>query len=329
MNKLIQGIRDTVRVSLGHPIHIERFLATTPNFKPAAPAAAPSIALSSVPQWHKLGESRRSGGRPSAGHTALRHWHRDGSAYHSFNGSCPSLANLVKRVVVDKWTCDLQDLHGFAASKSELKKFASTDDMVETNSREMIEDVSMAGLQENLAHRDIQVLSPNSGSDWLQVHQWDGRMFVVNDGGSHHLAAAKYIAARIQAPVALSAPLHYYAFDPDAVAALRAEFDVYIVNRHCEESNAFFKAGEDTGVTWLWHEMPEPYAGAKAVVFPREDSLSMRVSQAFKDVGFEEFGAQLAEMASADIPEVISKYLPSGELPSDDETDEEPMARYG
>ena len=328
MNKLLQGIRDTVRVSLGHPVHIERFLATTPTFKPAAPAAASNIALSSVPQWHKLGQRWTNGSLAGTGRTKLRGWHQEGSAYRSFNGSCPSLSNLVKRVVVDKWICDLQDLHGFAASKSDLIKFASIDDMVETNSSEMIEDVSLAGLQKNLAHKDISVTGAHPGSDWLQVHQWDGRMFVLNDGGSHHLAAAKYIAARINEPVALSAPLHYYAFDPDAVAALRAEFDVYIVNRHCEESNAFFKAAEDTGVTWLWHEMPEPYAAAKAVFFPRTDALSMRVSQAFQAAGFEEFGAHLAELASAEIPDVISKYLPSGELGSDD-VDEEPVARYG
>lgn len=317
MNKLLQGIRDTVRVSLGHPVHIERFLAATPHFKPEPAAAAPSIALSSVPQWHKLGQNWSNGGLPGTGRTKLRGWHRDGSAYRSFNGTCPSLSSLVKRVVVDKWTCDLQDLHGFAASKSDLKKFASIDEMVETNSREMIQDISMAGLQKNLAHSDIQVTRANPGSDWLQVHQWDGRMFVLNDGGSHHLAAAKYIAARIQEPVELSAPLHYYAFDPDAIAALRAEFDVYMVNRHCEVSNAFFTAAESTGVTWLWHELPQPYAGAKAVFFPRTEPLSVRVSQVFKDAGFEELGAQLAEMASRGIPEVIGKYLPGAHEDAD------------
>lgn len=46
-------------------------------------------------------------------------------------------------------------------------------------------------------------------------------MYVVDDGGSHHLAAAKYIAARIQAPVPLVAPLHYYSFDEAAMALLR------------------------------------------------------------------------------------------------------------
>jgi len=307
--KISQVIGDAVRVALGHPVHVERFLAAHPHFKPALVRPEQNIALSSVPQWQKLGAWGTKEELRRAGRTALMGWRREGSAYRSFGGTCPSLSNLVKRVVIDDWTCDLQDLHGFAASKSELAKFDSIDQMVETNSQEMIQDISPAGLAKNLAHKDIRVTGANPGSDWLQVHQWDGRVFVLNDGGSHHLAAAKYIAARIQQPVALSAPLHYYAFDPEAVAALQAEFDVYIVNKHCTVSNAFFAAAESAGVTWLSHQLPEPYSGEKAIFLPRDEPLSMKVSQAFKEAGFEELGAHMAEVASRDVPEVISKYL--------------------
>lgn len=86
-------------------------------------------------------------------------------------------------------------------------------------------------------------------------------MFVINDGGSHHLSAAKYVATRIQQPVEMSAPLHYYALDAHAVAALRSEYDVYVVSYESEVSNLFFAAMESAGATWFWRGMPEPYWG--------------------------------------------------------------------
>jgi len=320
MNKLIQAISDTVRTSLGQPVYVERFLAAHPHFNAGLRRPGDNIAMASVPKWQTLGQWGSREDVRQAGRTALMGWRREGTAYRSFGGTCPSLSNLVKKVVVDTWRCDLQDVHGFAASKSKLETFSSMDQMVETNSREMIEDVSLAGLRKNLAHKEIRVTGENPGSDWLQVHQWDGRMFVANDGGSHHLAAAKYIAARIAEPVTLTAPLHYYAMDPGAVAALRAEYDIFIVNHHYSVQQPFFAAAESSGVTWLWHELPAPYAGARALFLPRGEPLSMKASQAFKEAGFEELGAHMAELAALDIPEVIRKHLPSTDMDDDAES---------
>ncbi len=120
--------------------------------------------------------------------------------------------------------------------------------MVRTNAREMIGNISAEGLRKNLAHDEIRLLRKNP-TDWVQVHQWDQRMFVVNDGGSHHLAAAKYIAARIDAPVPVQALLHYYSVNEDAVALLRTEYEIYLVSDKPELANAFFNAMQSYGAT--------------------------------------------------------------------------------
>lgn len=326
MNKIIQVITDTVRSSLGHPVHVERFLAKRPDFRVPAVRSSNSIDFGSVPKWHTFGETGGGTGPAGARQAILSGWRREGTRYSDFRVAGPALDKLVKKVVVDDWKCDLQDLHGFANSKSDLRVFMSTDDMVVANSQEMIEDVSPAGLQANLAHDQIRVTGARAGSDWLHVHQWDGRMYLVNDGGSHHLAAAKYIAARIQAPVELSAPLHYHALDADAVAALRAEYDVYVVSHEAEVSNLFFSAMESDGATWFWRDMPEPYWGERAIFLPRAEPLSLKVSQAFQAAGFEELGAHLEEVASRDVPEVIRKYLAPEESQADVEAEEERSA---
>mgnify|MGYP000197401472 CR=1 FL=1 len=309
MNKIIKVISDTVRASFGHPVHVERFLAARPDFRVPMVRSSNSIDFDSVPKWHTFGETGGGTGPAGARQAILSGWRREGTRYSDYRVAGPALNKLVKKVVVDDWKCDLQDLHGFANSKSDLRVFMSTDDMVVANSPEMIEDMTLAGLQANLAHDEIRVTGARPGSDWLHVNQWDGRMFLVNDGGSHHLAAAKYIAARIQAPVELSAPLHYHSIDPDAVAALRAEYDIYVVSHESEVSNLFFSAMEDDGATWFWRDLPEPYWGERAIFLPRAEATSLKVSQAFQAAGFEELGAHLDEIASRDIPDVISKHL--------------------
>lgn len=309
MNKLLQSISATVRSALGHPVHVERFLAARPDFRVPAVRTSNSIDFDSVPKWETFGQTGGGTGPAHARQAVLMGWRRENSRYSDHRVAGPALNRLVKRVVVDDWQCDLQDLHGFANSKSDLRVFMSTDDMVVANSPEMIEDTTLAGLQANLGHDQIRVIGARPGSDWFQVHQWDGRMFVVNDGGSHHLAAAKYIAARIKEPVELTAPLHYHSLDRDAVAELRAEYDMYVVSHESEVSNLFFSAMEDDGVTWFWRDLPEPYWGERAIFLPRAEPMSQKVSQAFQAAGFEELGAHLEEVAKRDIPEVISKYL--------------------
>lgn len=308
MSTILQTISDHVRESFGKPMRLRRFLGDHPDFRADLLAPEDNIAMARVPQWQNLNELGSGAARRRNGNLRLMGWRNAGNHYTSFTAPCPALASLVRHTTVDAWSCDLQDVHGFAASKSKLEAFASMDEMVMTNSREMISDVSVDGLRKNLRHDEIGILRARP-TDWLQVCQWDKRMYVVNDGGSHHLAAAKYIAARIGAAVPLRASLHYYSIDPDAVALLRGEYDIYLVSEKPALLNAFSEAMQSYGATWLWHDLPQPYQGARAVFLPRAEGSSMQVSQAFREAGFAELGQHLEAVARSGMPEVLQRRL--------------------
>lgn len=321
---LIQAISDHVRESLGNPVRVRRLLGDRPDFKADLIKPENNIDMERVPAWHHLGQTGWGwgvGDRRGGAGFELMGWRTVGNHHSSFTASCPALSNLVRRTDADRWACDLQDIHGFAASKSKLETFSSTDQMVETNSREMIADVSAAGLRKNLAHDEIRLLR-EVPTDWLEVHQWDRRMYVVNDGGSHHLAAAKYIAARIQAPVPLVAPLRYYSIDDAAVALLRATYDVYLVNDKPGLSSDFLDAMKSAGATWLWHDLPRPYENARAIFLPRTETLSMRVSEAFREAGYVDLGQHLEEVARSGAPEVLMRRLHEQHLAESEENEE-------
>ena len=116
------------------------------------------------------------------------------------------------------WECEIQDVYGFSASKSDLNKFTSLDQMAETSSPEMICELTERKLDANLAHREIRILHSSSTSDCLVRFTWNKRLFLMNAGGSHHFAAARYIAARLPKAVPLKVKLKTYSLQPEAVS---------------------------------------------------------------------------------------------------------------
>jgi hypothetical protein len=324
MSTILQFLGDSVRESFGNPARLRRLLGDRPDFKAQLLAPEDNIDMGRVPRWHHL--SSASAERRRSDRIELMGWRMQGHHMSSFIQYDSALDNLVRRTTVDAWSCDLQDVHGFAHSKSDLERFRSTDEMVKTNSPEMIGDVSIDGLRKNLAHDEIRLLRERP-TDWLQVHQWDKRMFVVNDGGSHHLAAAKYIAGRIGAPVPLRAPLHYYSIDPNALALLRGQYDTYLVSDKPELANAFFDAMQSFGATWLWHDMPQPYEEVRAIFLPRDEQASMRVSQVLREAGFVDLGQHLEAVARSGMPEVLQRRLhEQNQAEQDDESEAESEA---
>ncbi|QBY56502.1 hypothetical protein E0W60_36135 (plasmid) [Cupriavidus oxalaticus] len=209
----------------------------------------------------------------------------------------PEYTRLGRCEVDTQWTCDISELHGFSASKSDLRDFATTDQMVEKNSREMISEISLKKLDENLAHREIRIIH-SPGSDYFTRYRWDGRLWLMNSGGSHHTAAAKYIAARLGCQVPLSGKLYTYSLDPRAIASLCNDYRMFVISNDSEFQNAFSQAMRSFNATWLWHSMPRPYTDARAILLPRNESRSMHVAKALDTAGIADLGAHLTNLAT-------------------------------
>lgn len=215
--------------------------------------------------------------------------------YESFRAQRREFADLATLVVTKEWVCDLSQIHGFSSSKSRLEEFASTDDLVERNSPELVREVSPEALRANLQHREIRILHEPSSSDHFVRREWDGRVFLVNSGGSHHLAAAKYIAGRLGVCVPLKAALHSYSLNAAALASLRREFHLFVIRDEPFAWNAFCDAMQAFRATWLWHTLPRPRdRGSRAVLLPKCETRSHRAADRLHGCGFVDLGVHLA-----------------------------------
>lgn len=301
MRHFLKFFYDALREDLGvHPCSLERLLEERPDacYQLANPAR--SIAAECVVRWDELGAAP-FGTWPHRPRGSLKGWRRSGKYdFESFDIHRPEYDRLGKLETIDVWTCDIQEIDGFSSSKSKLCEFISTDEMVEQNSREMIDEITRAKLEKNLAHREIRILHGETTSDHFARFAWDGRLFLMNSGGSHHLAAAKYIAARLGVPVPMSAKLRTYSLDAGAVKSLRRDFEMFVLSDEPHISSTFSKAMRSFHASWLWHHLPRPYdRDARVVLFPREDKRSMRVCSLMRQAGAFDFGEHLEKLALA------------------------------
>jgi hypothetical protein len=289
---MFKSFIDAVRESFGRPVTLIRLLHESPNIRVSLDDTTPCIAVDSVVAWHELGTSFIS--EPGS----LMGWRQsDGGSYESFLLQRFEFAQIGERKITDSWECDITDVHGFSASKSNLHSFASTDQMVEANSKRMIDVITHEKLAINLDHKEIRIIH-SPGKDSFCLHSWDGRVFLMNSGGSHHFAAAKYIAARLAVSVALRGTLCTYSISADAVASLRRDFEMFVISDEPAISNAFHNAMERFRATWLWHPAPRGLGCARIILLPKNEHRSMRVATLIREAGVSDLGEHLARLAS-------------------------------
>lgn len=296
MRALLKTALDGFKEDIGHPVSLLRLIDAQPQIRVSLDAPMPCIDAQSIVPWHELGRHDPLDW-PRRGRGTLMGWKRDRFGYGSFALHRPEFSEIGLCVTTEDFACDITDVHGFCASKSELRDFASTDCMVERNAREMIDEISHEKLAKNLAHTEIRIIH-SPGSDYFGRYRWDGRLFLMNSGGSHHFAAAKYIAARLSQPVALVGRLYTYSLNAVAIASLRRDFEMFVISDDTPVSLGFHRAMGAFGVTWLWLPLPRHFANARAILLPRSERRAARVAAVLRAAGVADLGAHLSQLAA-------------------------------
>lgn len=262
------------------------------------PAASRCVDAKSVIGWRELGQPELfSLMAPSDQEGTLKGWKRvPGHGHDDSTIRCPALASIVKVSIEDDWSCDIKEVHGFGSSKSPLDEFMSTDDLISTRGPELISDISAEGLHKTLAHSEIRVIH-RPGSDYFERADWDGRLFLMNDGGSHHFSAAKFIATRIGEPVPLRAKLRTLSLNESAVDAVREEFEVLVTPSESSFQNQLFNALKSAGATWYMHDMPQQLSQLRALFLPKADARSRLVARVMLEAGSPDLGAHLKALS--------------------------------
>jgi hypothetical protein len=186
------------------------------------------------------------------------------------------------------WNCDIQEVSGLSASKSDLKKFKNLDEFAISTT--LISEINDQSLQKNLLWENGKILN----YPYLNRYAWDNnRIHLSNSGGSHHFAAARYIASKLSKKVTIIGKLESFKLLPEPIISLLNQYDLYAVSH---EHEVFINDQSiDFGATIGFFDAPSPFRDKVIVFFPRNNKRSMCLSKLFKQLDIFDFSKFLLE----------------------------------
>ncbi|WP_139103428.1 DUF6685 family protein [Xanthomonas euvesicatoria] len=172
-------------------------------------------------------------------------------------------------------TLDIRDIECLVHSKADMHGFASLDDMAKSACPDWIKDVSHEQL-----HALLAKAPPASTEGRLSQVDWDGRLTLIAYDGSHHFAAARYLAGQLNAPVPMTMELTTRSINAPALEALEKSYDAFVLLDEPAFNHELTKAFQATQVP---HGRKELRLGRalgdrnyQLILLPRESMRAMR-----------------------------------------------------
>lgn len=293
IRKAFTFISHSILEDLGIPVSLKMVLHMHAKSAPRFDGTpTKNICAQSVIQWDRWGEDDILG-YPRRTKGELLGWRYHNGVYGSYTELIPEFNELVKCKITENWCCDISDVNGFCASKSSLRTFESIAEMVTTNSKELITPVCDEMLHKNMSHREIRIIHRSDTSDHFASHSWDGRLFLMNSGGSHHFGATQYLASELQKEIELRGPQRFYYLNHLAIATLLEKYEVFAIAFTNHGINEFYTAMRRYRASFLSVYLPIPFNNQKAIFLPRSDLRACKVSDLFKEYDIFNLGAYL------------------------------------
>lgn len=277
LNALLGVIRP-VADELGYPATVRAVFPNGSDY--ALNATERTVAISTVPAWHL--------------------WHKSNigvyGAGRNGNAVLDLLGTLVAQQTFKSWTLDIGEVEGLSASKSPLERYPALDAFARDRCASFTHPLTHEQLLANLTHHEVRI-ARDSGDDYFVQHGWDGRIFIANDGGSHHFAAAQYIATRLGEKVPLKARLHRYRIKPTSVDRLRVAYEVFAVPSDIAMSRELRDGLRRVGAEYYFTHLPSQHPGHHALFLPRSNGRSVRVASVLRERNLTDLGRHLARLA--------------------------------
>ncbi|MEW7996168.1 MAG: DUF6685 family protein [Candidatus Thiodiazotropha endolucinida] len=272
--------------NFGYPAALFQLIKTQPGIRVEIEAPCTNAAVESVVNWHEWGHP----------YGELKGWVKQADFYGGTVIRRDEFLKIGTREVTDQWSCDISEIDGLFDSRSMLTNYQDLDAFVEQESPGYIDTLSLARLRENLSHGGIGILKDNT-SDYFAYHNWDGRLFLINHDGSHHFAAARYIAQRIEEPVPLQGKLYHYGINGQAIKDLRRDFEIFVIGASEVFNLEFNDAMNHYRADYYYADLPRPYTDLQAIFLPHQKERSARVAEILRDEGFFNLGQYLQDLS--------------------------------
>jgi hypothetical protein len=186
---------------------------------------------------------------------------------------CPALNHFCTATSFGVVTFDIRQITSLSASKGPLAHSQTLDDFALAECRREIGSANVEQLEACLRYYGVRLASPwrADGEGVVAVSWSGGTIYWPNHDGSHHFAAARYIAGLINKPVPITASLTAWSINHDAVSTFSGEFFSWVLPDH-DNTWSFIRMVHQYGLAIGIAGMPLPYRGDLLVMLPRHMS---------------------------------------------------------
>lgn len=206
-----------------------RRLARLAKWLTANPISSAQVAIptrtasfGSLIRWDRWPEVAPAFRRSDAG------WWQLGENGHSFGHWPHPLTPLAKCRVVE-WRGSFSDIDGLSDSKSPLNAFPDLDKFARAHCPKWIAPATQEQLAWCLDHKPIDEWRANGAT--MVLADWDPRTFLLNSDGSHHFAAARYLAKELKISIDISGKLKHWALCPNTLLRLGRQYALFCLSK--------------------------------------------------------------------------------------------------
>jgi len=289
MKKAIKYLVNAALAGIGIPCEIKQYLLATPQMRVDLKNLPFSIALPSVIRWQDW--KNASLYDYFATKNVIQLWQHQYPQQGATSVVVPELADLVTTTTTENWHCDIRDVEGLSAANAAIEKRISIDEMAEIDCANYIHDLTAECIDRNMAHDQVRILNKNS-SDYFTLHGWDARVFLMNAGGAHHFATARYIAGKIGKQYPLHGRLVSHTINRSVAFQLNAKYQMFVSGQEYAYVQ-FLEAMRMYQAPIGYLALPKPISDSVALCFPRDNARSMRVAALFEKLEFFDLGKHL------------------------------------
>lgn len=168
----------------------------------------------------------------------LVEWHHNTTA--RINTELPHLlSHLITTQNIPNWQFEIQTINNVSCSKSLLSQLSSLDELVEQDSRDLISEITETMLHKNMQHRGSKIFHTDNST--ISCELWSGSFTWNNCDGSHHFAAARYIAKKLGKKVYLTGILEVTMLNKELFRILFSKYHLYLIETDLEENQLLYE----------------------------------------------------------------------------------------
>lgn len=175
---------------------------------------------------------------------------------------------------------DLSEISGFLKSKSVLSDYRTIDDFIQKTRPHFVNEVSTDRLEEMLSWHEFRLLnSPETTSDKFAIYGWSSKIFIENEGGSHHTAAAHYLAKKLNQCVPLQSKISINLISESALQDFDSKYAAFAIHE-----DALIDMGQDLNLSGLEYQLVFFREREFDFIFFKKNSENARIIALFNNL---------------------------------------------